>query len=120
VYVPTGYDGTTPVPLLVMLHRGSPVAAACAAGPGMAAQPTLLVACFEQPSAANAGGYWNWIRQHGDHSDGPEPAVEQVGDTCSPTEESGIDPWRVPIAGLSAGVADRALRSRDAGWRSTR
>jgi poly(3-hydroxybutyrate) depolymerase len=119
VYVPTGYDGTTPVPLLVMLHSGSQVAAACAAGTGTAEQTTLLVACFEQPSAADSSGFCNWFRPHGEHSDRAEPAVGQGGDTRSPTQDSGIDPCRVPIAGLAAGVADRALGSRDAGWCST-
>jgi len=107
LYVPSSYDGTTAVPLLVVLHG-------CTQDPDNAARGTrfnqaaeqskLLVAYPEQPPSANGLKCWNWFDAAHQKRDQGEPALI-ASITRQVVADMKVDSRRIYIVGLSAGAA---------------
>ncbi|MCW5657805.1 MAG: PHB depolymerase family esterase [Burkholderiaceae bacterium] len=107
LYVPATYDGSAPLPLVVMLHGCKQDPDDFALGTRMnqvAAEQGFLVAYPEQTRRANGSNCWNWFEpQHQDRA-GAEPSiiagiVREIGRAYRVDERS------VFVAGLSAGAA---------------
>lgn len=107
LYVPSGYTGAKPAPLVMMLHGCTQTADDFAAGTQMnsvAESHTFLVAYPEQDPAANGSRCWNWF----------EPAHQERG-RGEPSLLAGIahqvklgykvNEHRIHVAGMSAGGA---------------
>lgn len=107
LWVPTNYSGSTPVPLVMMLHGCTQNPDDFAAGTQMntlADANTFLVVYPEQPSSANASNCWNWFEVAHQSRGAGEPAilaliVQQIGSSYR------VNPKRVYVAGMSAGAA---------------
>lgn len=106
-YIPTEYDGSTPVPLLVMLHG-------CLQDPSQFAAETrmnalaesegFIVIYPEQTLTANASRCWNWFEPEHQTRGAGEPALI-AGMTRQTTAEYAIDSPRTYLIGFSAGGA---------------
>jgi poly(hydroxyalkanoate) depolymerase family esterase len=107
LWVPAGYTGTTPRPLMVMLHGCQQDGYDFAAGTRMntfADSRSFLVLYPEQGTAYNPADCWNWYY-----------TVNQVRGSGEPSLIAGMIAWvkanysvdgaRVGIAGFSAGAA---------------
>ena len=107
LYIPSSYDGSAAMPLVVVLHG-------CTQDPDNVARGTrfnevaeeskVLVAYPEQPTAANGLKCWNWFDPAHQMRDRGEPALI-AGMTRQVMKEMKVDSHRVYIAGLSAGAA---------------
>jgi poly(hydroxyalkanoate) depolymerase family esterase len=110
VYTPTGYQGGTPVPLIVMLHGCQQKALDFAAGTQMSllAEEHHFIAVYpQQVHSANTGGCWNWFVPANQVRGSGEPAAiaSIVQSVVENTAIWTIDTKRVYVAGLSAGAA---------------
>lgn len=107
LYVPSSYNVSSPMPLVVVLHG-------CTQDPDNAARGTrfnevaeeskVLVAYPEQPAAANGLKCWNWFDAAHQKRDQGEPALI-AGITRQIMKQMKVDPHRIYIVGLSAGAA---------------
>ncbi|MEO5580199.1 MAG: PHB depolymerase family esterase [Gemmatimonadaceae bacterium] len=107
LYLPSGYDGKRPYPLVVMLHGCTQDADNIARGTRMnsaADARKIVIAYPEQPASANALRCWNWFEPAHQQRDGGEPALI-AGITRQVMKDTNIDSARVYIAGVSAGAA---------------
>jgi poly(hydroxyalkanoate) depolymerase family esterase len=107
LWVPAGYTGASPVPLMVMLHGCQQTPSDFAAGTrmnGIADSRGFLVLYPAQSVFANASGCWNWFYVANQVRGSGEPSIiagmiEQVKASYN------VDPARVGAAGISAGAA---------------
>ncbi|MBA4543283.1 MULTISPECIES: PHB depolymerase family esterase [Thermoactinomyces] len=107
LYIPSGYDGTTPLPLVVMLHGCTQSPDDFAAGTEMnayAEQNRFFVVYPEQPVSANLSKCWNWFDSSNQSRGRGEPA-SIVGVVNKIKSNYPVDSRRVYVAGLSAGGA---------------
>lgn len=107
VWVPTGYEGTRAVPLIMMLHGCTQSPDDFAAGTQMnrlADEKGFLVVYPEQPSNANQSRCWNWFEPASQVRGSGEPSL-LVAIVARLQGSYNIDPDRIYAAGLSAGAA---------------
>jgi poly(hydroxyalkanoate) depolymerase family esterase len=107
LYIPSSYNGSSAMPLVVVLHG-------CTQDPDNVARGTrfnqaaeeskVLVAYPEQPAAANGLKCWNWFDVAHQKRDQGEPALI-AGITRQVMKDMKVDSHRVYIVGLSAGGA---------------
>ena len=107
LYIPSSYNGSSAVPLVVVLHG-------CTQDPDNFARGTrfnqaaeeskALVAYPEQPAAANGLKCWNWFDAAHQKRDQGEPALI-AGITRQVMNDMKVDSHRVYLVGLSAGAA---------------
>ncbi|PLC53116.1 poly(3-hydroxyalkanoate) depolymerase [Pollutimonas nitritireducens] len=110
LFVPKGY-GSTPLPLIIMLHGCKQDAADFSLGTGMnvlAEREKCLVAYPIQPSTASHEKCWNWYQPQHQHRDFGEPSMV-AGITREIITNFKVDATRVYVAGMSAGGAMAAV-----------
>jgi poly(hydroxyalkanoate) depolymerase family esterase len=113
VFVPDT-NGTSPLPLIVMLHGCKQTPDDFALGTGMnqlAADRQCVVAYPEQAFSANGSKCWNWFKSSDQQRDHGEPAII-AGITREVIRSYGLDEKRVYVAGLSAGGAMAVVMGR--------
>lgn len=111
LFVPSAWDGTRRLPLVVMLHGCTQDAEDFAIGSRMneaAERAGALVAYPEQPPGANARTCWNWFDAAHQTRGTGEPAVI-AAITREVIAARRADARRVHVAGISAGGAMAAI-----------
>lgn len=107
VYIPSGYQSGTPVPLVVMLHGCTQDPDQFATGTEMnsyAEQNNFIVVYPDQPSSSHQNKCWHWFDPAHQSRGSGEPAVI-AGIVNQVKSNYSIDSNRVYVAGLSAGAA---------------
>jgi poly(hydroxyalkanoate) depolymerase family esterase len=107
LWVPEGYRGGKPLPLVMMLHGCSQTAVDFAAGTQMhllGDQFNFFVVYPEQPSSANGTNCWNWFLPEHQSRDAGEPSI-LAGVIRKVESEYSVRPSRIYVAGMSAGAA---------------
>lgn len=106
-YVPSGADGSTEIPLVVMLHGcgQSPDQFRYETGMNAVAEAETFVVIYpDQTTEANADECWNWfLDEHTTRGSGEAALI--TGMAREVVGEHAINPRRVYVAGLSAGAA---------------
>jgi poly(hydroxyalkanoate) depolymerase family esterase len=111
VYLPDGYDGAKPVPVIVMLHGCTQTAADIARGTRLnaAADARQVVIVYpEQPASAHPRTCWTWYDTVHQSRDRGEPSLI-AGITRAVMSRYAVDSTRVYVAGVSAGGAMAAI-----------
>jgi poly(hydroxyalkanoate) depolymerase family esterase len=106
-YVPSSYQPSNPVPLVVALHGCTQSADGfrqLTRWDQMAAAKGFIVVFPEQTKANNQFSCWNWFQQSHMQRGSGEPALI-AGLTQWVEQHYTIDPHRVYVAGFSAGAA---------------
>jgi poly(hydroxyalkanoate) depolymerase family esterase len=107
LFIPGGYNGSTALPLVVMLHGCTQDPDNIARGTRLnelAEEKSVLVAYPEQPEAANIRKCWNWYDSAHQKRDAGEPALI-AAITRQVMKDYRVDEKRVYVAGVSAGGA---------------
>jgi poly(hydroxyalkanoate) depolymerase family esterase len=107
LWVPAGYTGTAPVPLMVMLHGCQQTPSDFAAGTrmnGIADARGFLVLYPAQSVFANGSGCWNWFYIANQVRGSGEPSII-AGMIDQVKAGYNVDAARVGAAGISAGAA---------------
>ena len=107
LYVPSSYNESKAVPLVVMLHGCTQDANDSARGTRLnqrAEGEGFIVVYPEQPAAANPLKCWNWFDEKHQARDAGEPAIV-AGIVKQIMSDKKIDSRRVFLAGISAGAA---------------
>ncbi|HEY6187866.1 MAG TPA: PHB depolymerase family esterase [Pyrinomonadaceae bacterium] len=107
LWVPSGYNNSKPVPLVLMLHGCTQTPADFAAGTQMNAladKHNFMVVYPAQPAEANPVKCWNWFQPEHQQRGAGEPAllaavVSRVRATYK------VDDRRIYVVGISAGGA---------------
>ncbi|MEW6732441.1 MAG: PHB depolymerase family esterase [Acidobacteriota bacterium] len=107
LWVPSGYNGSTSVPLIMMLHGCAQNPDDFAAGTQMnaiAETNNFLVLYPEEPTSANSSRCWNWFEPAHQSRGSGEPSI-LAAMVMKIRASYNVDPNRVYVAGLSAGAA---------------
>jgi poly(hydroxyalkanoate) depolymerase family esterase len=107
LFIPSGYERSTAVPLVVMLHGCTQDPDDIARGTRLnklAEEKSILVVYPEQPESANPKKCWNWYDPNHQKRDIGEPALI-AAITRQTMQDYRVDLNRVYVAGVSAGAA---------------
>ena len=107
LYVPSSYDGSSEVPMVVMLHGCNQTPTDFAKGTRMndvAEEEGFLVLYPKQNESANSDRCWNWFDTDHQHRGSGEPALIK-GMVDQVKANYNVDDRRVYAGGMSAGAA---------------